>query len=90
MKTIKPCPFCGTPALISTASVRITRRSRKRVTGRRLKSKRVYYCIGCSDPDCILYNSGKQSSLLFTASIDGFDLMVRRWNRRPDNDRSTY
>lgn len=72
---LKPCPFCGTKAKVSKTMYKIKNMKVK-------KSKHTAYAIGCSDPDCILYNSGTQASLFFTASDKGLEGMAEKWNRR--------
>ena len=72
---LKPCPFCGTKAKISRTKCKFKNMKLK-------KSKHTAYAIGCSDPDCILYNSGQQASLFFTASAEGLEGMAKKWNRR--------
>ena len=81
---IKLCPFCGSEAHIEKAKVRIRK---AQIRGRRKARTNLMYVIGCSDPDCILYSSKQQAKLLFTASPDGLDTMIRRWNRRVTNER---
>ena len=78
-KELKPCPFCGSEAHIEQAKVRI---HKAQIRGRRKARTNLLYIIGCSDPDCILYSTKQQAKLLFTASPDGLDTMIRRWNRR--------
>jgi hypothetical protein len=72
---LKLCPFCGTKAKISRTKCKFKNMKLK-------KSKHTAYAIGCSDPDCILYNSGQQASLFFTASAEGLEGMAKKWNRR--------
>ena len=76
MDELKPCPFCGSKAVISSAVRWMKPRWAKR------KARGVYHCIGCSDPDCILYLDGnrKRARLMFTTRNK--DLAIRRWNRR--------
>ena len=76
---LKPCPFCGSPAHIEWAKLRF---KKGRVKAKRHKSTNLFYNIGCSDPDCILYSTKQQQKLLFQVSADGLNTMVRRWNRR--------
>jgi hypothetical protein len=67
-----PCPFCGTKArIIPVGKVRFARV--KRLCG-------LHYAVGCSDPDCILFNNGKVGRLIFS-SVNG-DFILNRWNRR--------
>lgn len=75
-KNLKPCPFCGSQARIEKSHVRFTKGRRK------YNRSKIYYNIGCSDPDCILCNRNNFGRLFFVASSDGLDTMVRRWNRR--------
>ena len=70
---LKPCPFCGSDAVVSKA-VMFSRPFKKG------KSKGPFYYIGCSDPDCILYNNGRRARLIFRTRNNGY--MERRWNRR--------
>jgi hypothetical protein len=72
---LKLCPFCGTKAKISRIKCKFKNMKLK-------KSKHTAYAIGCSDPDCILYNSGQQARLFFTASAEGLEGMAKKWNRR--------
>ena len=78
MENLKPCPFCGTKAKIAKTHVRFKK-------GKTKKIKKTAYAIGCSDPECILYNSGRFSSLYFTVSADSLEYMKRKWNRRTDD-----
>ena len=78
MENLKPCPFCGTKAKIAKTHVRFKK-------GKARKIKQTTYAIGCSDPECILYNSGAYSSLYFTVSVNSLEYMKRKWNRRTDN-----
>ena len=75
MENLKSCPFCGTKAKIAKTHVRFKK-------GKTKKIKKTAYAIGCSDPECILYNSGTFSSLYFTVSADSLEYMKRKWNRR--------
>lgn len=75
---LKPCPFCGSEAHIVKVKARIFK---GRVKTNKCKK---YFCIGCSDPDCILYSTKQYSKLIFTVSEDGLDTMIRRWNRRDE------
>ena len=76
MNELKPCPFCGSEAVISS-SVRWVKS-----TWKKRKARGVYYCIGCTDPDCILYldAKAKRARLMFSTRSEG--LAIRRWNRR--------
>ena len=76
---LKPCPFCGSEAHIEKVRVRVCR---GRAKGRRTMKTNLMYVIGCSDPDCILHSTKRAHKLLFTASTNGLDTMIRRWNRR--------
>ena len=76
---LKPCPFCGSEAHIEKTRVRV---HKGRIKGRRSMKTNLAYTIGCSDPDCILYSTESWSRLMFTASKEGLDYMIRRWNRR--------
>ncbi len=76
MTELKPCPFCGSEAHIEKGKVRV-----KNNKARGTKTTKTYY-IGCSDSMCILYGNKKSGRLFFTASKDGIEHMVRRWNRR--------
>lgn len=78
---LKPCPFCGSEARINSAIRWVKPRWNKR------KARGVYYFIGCTDPECILYNDAKckQARLMFQSRA--MDLLVRRWNRRVNNDK---
>ena len=67
---LKPCPFCGTKAKIAKTHVRFKK-------GKTKKIKKTAYAIGCSDPECILYNSGTFSSLYFTVSADSLEYMKK-------------
>ena len=78
MENLKPCPFCGTKAKIAKTHVRFKK-------GKTKKIKKIAYAIGCSDPECILYNSGTFSSLYFTVSADSLEYMKRKWNRRTND-----
>ena len=73
---LKPCPFCHSEAKMQSAVRWIKPRSYKR------RARGVYWCVGCSDPDCILYLDGKakQARLMFTSTSKR--LIIRRWNRR--------
>lgn len=71
-KQLLACPFCGTKARIMP--VRKVRSSCvKKLIG-------IRYAVGCSDPDCILFNDGMRGRLVFTC-ING-SLLIKRWNRR--------
>lgn len=73
---LKPCPFCGSKARVFKhhwCSMKV----KKTVRG-------PFFYIGCSDPDCILYNDDRNARLLFR-TVDA-QFMIRRWNRRRDND----
>jgi len=74
---LKPCPFCGSDARLESA-VRYVR-GKHEIRG-------LYWHVGCSDPDCILYldKGFKQARLLFATR--NRDLVIRRWNRRPNDD----
>ena len=76
---LKPCPFCHSEARMEK-HVRWVKPSHymRRARG-------VYWYIGCSDPDCILYLDGKekQARLMFASTAKG--LVIRRWNRRKDS-----
>lgn len=76
---LKPCPFCGSPAHIEKTKVRLLK---GKVKSRRTHKTNLFYVIGCTDPDCILYCTKQHSSFLFQVSADGLNTMVRRWNRR--------
>lgn len=78
-RELKPCPFCGSEAHIEKTRVRF---HKGRLKGRRTKNTNLAYTIGCSDPDCILYSTESWSRLMFTASQEGLDTMISRWNRR--------
>lgn len=73
---LKPCPFCGSKAKVFKHSGRM-KKVKKKVRG-------PFYFIGCSDPECILYNDGRHARLLFRTVNDRY--MLRRWNRRREND----
>ena len=77
---LKPCPFCGSEAVINKTRVRIKNYGEKKISSKR--SKKNFYTIGCSDPECILTARGGRVSLLFTVSPEGREYMIRRWNRR--------
>ena len=77
---LKPCPFCGSEAVINKTRVRIKNYGEKKISSKR--SKKIFYTIGCSDPECILTACGGRTSLLFTVSPEGREYMVKRWNRR--------
>jgi len=72
---LKLCPFCGTKAKVSKTKFRYKHNAIER-------AKHTVYAIGCSDPECILYNNGMQARLFFTISKDGLENMKNRWNRR--------
>jgi hypothetical protein len=82
---LKPCPFCGQEAHIEKVRVRVRR---GRAKGRRTMKTNLMYTIGCSDPDCILHSTKRACKLLFTASTDGLDTMIRRWNRRLERSKA--
>lgn len=78
IEKLKTCPFCKSNAVI----YKYTKGIRPRFQKKRIRG--IYYCIGCTDPECILYADGKHkhARLLFTSSEHGKDTMIRRWNRR--------
>lgn len=73
MKELKPCPFCNSEARIVSAI--------RYLKGRR-KIRGLYWMVGCSDPNCILFldKNLKQARLIFATK--GRDLAIKRWNRR--------
>ena len=73
---LRPCPFCGSKAHIEKGMVRFWHNKSRKCR------KRYAYMIGCSDPDCILYNNKRYGRLFFTVSEHGVETMIRRWNRR--------
>ena len=75
---LKPCPFCKSNAVICKYTKYVHPKGLKR------RIRGVFYCIGCTDPECILYIDGnhKNARLIFTASEHGKATMIRRWNRR--------
>ena len=77
MTELKPCPFCNSEARLVSSI---------RWIGRRRRIRGLYWHIGCSDPNCILYldKNFKQVRLMFTTRSR--DLAVRRWNRRAKDD----
>lgn len=81
MTELKPCPFCGSEARIEMRRVRVRKGN---VTGKGAMKSTLVYSIGCSNPDCLVCNTKQQLKLLFTASRDGKDTMIRRWNRRAE------
>ena len=78
MEKLKVCPFCGSEAHIEKGKMRF-----KNNKARGTKTTKAYY-IGCSDPECILYSNRRYGRLFFTASRDGIERMIRRWNRRKE------
>ena len=84
-RELKPCPFCGSEAHIEKTRLRVRR---GRAKGRRTMKTNLMYTIGCSDPDCILHSTKRECKLLFTASTDGLDTMIRRWNRRLERSKA--
>lgn len=76
---LKPCPFCGSPAYIGKAKVRM---HKGEIKGKRRRKTNLYYAIGCTGEDCILHCTKQYHSFLFSVSADGLNTMVRRWNRR--------
>ena len=76
MDKLKPCPFCKSNARLVSA-VRWVK-----PVGKKRKARGVYWCVGCSDPDCILYlsNNVSRARLMFATRNKAF--IVRRWNRR--------
>lgn len=79
MDELKPCPFCHSEARLVSAVVWRYFRSKN---PKRHRSRGVYWHIGCSDPNCILFLDAnfKQARLIFRTRNK--DLAVRRWNRR--------
>ena len=76
MEELRACPFCGSKAHIEKGMVRFWHNKSRKCR------KRYAYMIGCSDPDCILYNSKRYASLFFSASEHGVERIIRKWNRR--------
>jgi len=76
MIELKPCPFCKSEARMISA-VRWLR-----LNGKRGRTRGLYWYVGCSDPECILYldKELKNTRLIFLSRSRG--LVVRRWNRR--------
>lgn len=76
MDSLKPCPFCKSNARLVSA-VRWVK-----PIGKKRKARGVYWYVGCSDPDCILYlsNNVLRARLMFATRNKAF--IVRRWNRR--------
>lgn len=76
MDELKPCPFCKSEARMMSFIKWVKPKHKKR------KARGLYWCIGCSDPDCILYldSKAKRARLIFASRSKLF--MVRRWNRR--------
>jgi len=76
MIELKPCPFCKSEARMISA-VRWLR-----LNGKRRRTRGLYWYVGCSDPECILYldKELKNTRLIFLSRSRG--LVVRRWNRR--------
>lgn len=75
MNELKPCPFCGSEAILASSVHLRMRRGRKRVKG-------LFWYIGCTDPECILYlDEGLKKSRLIFRSVNR-EFVVRRWNRR--------
>lgn len=79
MTDLKPCPFCGAEARLEPRKIKVRKAY---AVGRNKKVQKVYYSIGCSNPDCLLCNTKNQLKLLFTVSRDGLDTVIRRWNMR--------
>lgn len=76
MNELKPCPFCKSEAVLVSAIRWLKVKSNRR------KTRGLYWYIGCTDPDCILYldKNFKQARLIFASRSK--DLVIRRWNRR--------
>ena len=73
-----PCPFCGTEAVIVQLKHPI------KVEGKDMKP----YCIGCNDPDCILFldEDAERASLMFTEATTR-KYIIRKWNRRLEKNK---
>lgn len=78
MTELKPCPFCGTEASITH------REPKTYFFGNengfiKVPIENKFFSIGCSDPDCILYN-GERGSVVFEEGAE--DCAIEKWNRR--------
>ena len=83
MEKLKPCPFCQSEARLVSAVRWVRGRT---PNAKRRKARGVYWHIGCSDPNCILYldKNVKQARLIFMTRSK--DFAIRRWNRRASDD----
>ena len=79
MPELKPCPFCGAEARLEPRKIKVMNAC---AVGRNKKVQKVYYSIGCVNPDCLLCNTKQHLKLLFTVSREGKESVIRRWNRR--------
>ena len=67
MEKLKPCPFCGKPALIKSDN-RYPRPERERITA---------YEVICTNYDCIIYNCDNN---YFRSPKEAMDAWNRRAN----------
>lgn len=76
MRELMPCPFCGSEAKIVSAVRWLKPKWNKR------KARGVYWFIGCTDPNCILYLDEKTKNARLMFQSRKKDMMIRHWNRR--------
>lgn len=77
MQELKPCPFCNSEARIIPA-IRYLKGQKK---GRR-KIHGLYWFVGCSDPNCILFLDKNLKAARLIFQTQGRDFAIKRWNRR--------
>lgn len=80
MTDLKPCPFCGSEAVMMSNVRWLRPRYYRR------KARGVCWFIGCTDPECILYLDKKTKNARLIFQSRNSDLMIRRWNRRIEDE----